>query len=103
MCDVWLWQCIQANCPTSCLSVLIEAGARVDEADRQGLTPLHVAAERGHSEAAALLQQHGAPTEALEKVQNERILWGPVCECQCVSHRMAVRPSTWQLWRDAGT
>ena len=85
MCDVWLWQCIQADCPTSCLSVLIEAGARVDEADRQGLTPLHVAAERGHSGAAALLQQHGAHTEALEKVENEMCSSGVLCgEGQCV-------------------
>lgn len=69
-----LWQCIQADCPTSCLSTLIEAGAKVDEADRQGLTPLHAAAERGHSGAAALLQQHGADIESLEKVEEwERV------------------------------
>ena len=63
------YQCIQANCPTSCLNTLIETGARVNEADRQGRTPLHVAAERGRTEAAALLQEHGADMEAVEKVR----------------------------------
>lgn len=59
----------------SCLNALIEAGARINEADRQGCTPLHVAAERGHSDAAALLQQHGADTEAVEKVRWLMMQW----------------------------
>ena len=61
-------QCIQANSSSTCLNTLIEAGAKVNEADRQGHTPLHVAAERGHCDVIALLQDHGANIEAMEKV-----------------------------------
>ena len=51
-----------------CISKLIDAGARVNEADRQGRTPLHEAAERGRSDVVAILQTHGANVEDMEMV-----------------------------------
>ena len=53
---------------TECITKLIEAGARVNEADRQGRTPLHEAAERGRGDVIALLQPHGADVDALDMV-----------------------------------
>ena len=61
-------QCIQAGTSTVCISKLIDAGARVNEADRQGRTPLHEAAERGRSDVVAILQTHGANVEDMEMV-----------------------------------
>ena len=55
---------------TACISKLIGAGARVNEADRQGRTPLHEAAERGRSDVVAILQTHGANVEAVEMVKH---------------------------------
>ena len=61
-------QCIQADCPVSYLNTLIVAGARINEADRQGQTPLHSAAERGNDDVTTLLLDNGADLEAVEKV-----------------------------------
>ena len=48
--------------------MLIEAGGRANEADRQGCTPLHIAARQGDTKAATLLLEHGADIEAIEMV-----------------------------------
>ena len=66
---ILFFQCIQAGTSTTCISKLIKAGAGVNEADRQGRTPLHEAAERGRSDVVALLQTHGANVEAVEMVE----------------------------------
>ena len=48
------------------LSVLVNAGARLDARDKQRRTPLMLARRRGHNAAAALLEQHGAPEDPLD-------------------------------------
>ena len=60
---------MQAAGSIAIINTLIEAGARVNEADRQGHTPLHLAAERGRGDVIKLLLAHGADTEAVEKVK----------------------------------
>lgn len=45
---------------TATLAVLVEAGARLDLADRSGITPLAHARGRNYREMAALLQRAGA-------------------------------------------
>lgn len=59
---------MKAGCTTSCITTLIEAGGRVNEADRQGRTPLHEAAERGRNDVITLLRTHRADIEAMEMV-----------------------------------
>ena len=44
----------------ACLRALIEAGADVNLTDRQGVTPLSLARQRGHGEMAELLRGAGA-------------------------------------------
>ena len=61
-------QSVKAGCTTSCITTLIEAGARVNEADRQGRTPLHEAAERGRNDVITLLRTYRADIEAMEMV-----------------------------------
>ncbi len=46
-------------------TLLLSFGARVDQGDRDDMTPLHWAAWYGHLDMMDLLIQHGAPTEAL--------------------------------------
>ena len=43
-----------------------DAGARADAADRQGVTPLHVAAMRGYREGTRLLLERGARPDAAD-------------------------------------
>jgi ankyrin repeat protein len=45
---------------TATLAALIEAGANVNIADRNGMTPLHLAQANGYREMADLLEQAGA-------------------------------------------
>jgi ankyrin repeat protein len=45
---------------TATLAALVEAGANVDIADRQGLSPLHLAEARGYREMAEILKAAGA-------------------------------------------
>jgi len=45
---------------TATLAALVEAGANVNLADRNGLTPLHLAQANGYREMAELLQRAGA-------------------------------------------
>jgi ankyrin repeat protein len=45
---------------TATLTALVEAGANVNIADRQGLSPLHLAEARGYREMAEILKAAGA-------------------------------------------
>ena len=45
---------------TATLAALVEAGANVNLADRNGITPLHLAQANGYREMAELLQHAGA-------------------------------------------
>jgi ankyrin repeat protein len=45
---------------TATLAALVDAGANVNIADRQGLTPLHLAQASGYREMADILEQAGA-------------------------------------------
>jgi len=45
---------------TATLAALVDAGANVNLADRNGTTPLHLAQANGHREMAELLQHAGA-------------------------------------------
>jgi ankyrin repeat protein len=45
---------------TATLDALVAAGANVNIADRQGLSPLHLAESRGYREMAEILKAAGA-------------------------------------------
>jgi len=45
---------------TATLQALVEAGANVNLADRNGVTPLALARGRGYREMAAILEKAGA-------------------------------------------
>ena len=46
---------------TATLVALVDAGANVNIADRNGMTPLHLAQGRGYRDMVELLAQAGAP------------------------------------------
>ncbi|MCC6195656.1 MAG: ankyrin repeat domain-containing protein, partial [Burkholderiales bacterium] len=45
---------------TATLAALVEAGANVNIADRQGMSPLHLAQANGYREMTAILERAGA-------------------------------------------
>lgn len=50
-----------------CVDMLVEAGARVDDADASGLTALHIASYLGHERVVAALIARGANMESKEQ------------------------------------
>ena len=50
------------------LELLLGAGADITSADLGGLTPLHIACEKGRAAAAALLLRHGADVDARDSI-----------------------------------
>jgi ankyrin repeat protein len=52
-----------ANGHAAVASLLLERGADVNQADRNGATALHIACESGHTEVATLLLEHGADVD----------------------------------------
>jgi ankyrin repeat protein len=64
-----LHQAVWRRRPTATVSVLLDAGAPIDEPDEHGLTPLQVALLWGDQEVAALLRARGAaePVEAVTR------------------------------------
>ena len=51
------------NCSTACLCLLLRAGADVNARGNNGATPLHIASEAGHVDAAKVLIAAGANLE----------------------------------------
>ena len=58
--------CYQGH--AECLSLLINHGAQLDKADKQGATPTYIACQNGHKECLSLLINHGAQ---LDKADNQ--------------------------------
>jgi ankyrin repeat protein len=56
------------------LRALIAAGERVDVANASGITPLHLAADRGHADLVEILLAAGAPTDPVVPGQNRTAL-----------------------------
>ncbi len=57
-----------AHCQTDMVNMLLEMGASINQANNQGVTPLHVVCEHpGHFDTVQLLLQKGARTAAREK------------------------------------
>lgn len=52
-----------------CLQYLLDYGGDANMAEKQGCTPLHVAAKMGEVEAATLLLERNARIDAVEKVR----------------------------------
>lgn len=50
------------------MTALLEFGASVRAATRQGVTPLHLGAQEGHLDVVTLLLARDAPTNACTKV-----------------------------------
>ena len=55
------------NGHAECLSLLIDHGAQLDNANNEGATPAHIACQNGHAECLSLLINHGAQ---LDKAKN---------------------------------
>lgn len=51
------------------MTALLEFGASVRAATRQGVTPLHLGAQEGHLDVVTLLLARDAPTNACTKVR----------------------------------
>lgn len=51
-------------------TTLLQYGAETNIQTKQGVMPLHLASQEGHSEMAALLLQRGANVNAPTKVNN---------------------------------
>lgn len=50
------------------LKLLISEGADLSRADKDGVTPLHIAAGQVHLECVKLLVQHGAPLNSPDRL-----------------------------------
>ena len=59
-------------------------------ADKQGCTPLHVAAQLGNVEAATLLLERDARIDAIEKVCAHLCVCVCVCVCVCTLSSVAI-------------
>ena len=51
----------------ACLTLLLQAGARVDQQDKEGATALWIAAGKGHQACLTLLLQAGAAVDQPDK------------------------------------
>ena len=49
--------------------ILLKRGGNLEATDRDGYTPLHMAAEKGHIDVVAFLLGKGANKDALAKVR----------------------------------
>ena len=58
------------NCSTACLCLLLRAGADVNARGNNGATPLHIASEAGHVDAAKVLIAAGGHLEARTKINS---------------------------------
>jgi len=73
---------------TECVKVLLDAGADANAADKDGLTPLHIAAHRGMQEVATMLLERDARIDAVDKVE--------ITHCT-IMHRSAYLSLVWFL------
>jgi len=54
---------------SECVKALLDAGVDANAADKDGLTPLHIAAHRGMQEVATMLLESDARIDAVDKVK----------------------------------
>ncbi|KAJ1485170.1 ankyrin repeat-containing domain protein [Baffinella frigidus] len=57
------------------IAALIDGGADVHAADLGGLTPLHIACEKGKGTAAVCLLRHGAPLDVVDSIGRTALDW----------------------------
>ena len=60
------------------MELLITKGAKVDQTDKEGMTPLLYAAENGHKEVAELLISKGAKVDQADKEGGTPLLTMPL-------------------------
>ena len=66
---------------------LLTKGAEVDVRDRNGMTPLLLAARKGNSETVRLLLAHGANVNA----QDYYLAWTPLILASALGHKKVVK------------
>ena len=70
----------------ACLQILLDAGAKVDNANKNGCTALYNAALAGQPQAVALLLQHGAKVNGWSSCRND-----PLCAASSSGHLACVQ------------
>ena len=75
---------------SSTSSILIKSGASLKQSNKDGLTPLHVAAKMGFAEVCVALVDHGANLEAADQEGNTPLILATKdCHSNTVSSQLS--------------
>jgi len=75
------------------IELLVAAGANVGTTDHGGLTPLHIACEKGRADAAVCLLRHGADLTARDSIGRTPFDWAEAKGHEDVAAALAVGPT----------